>query len=103
MKDDEDNEIPQWIILKAVDAILNEIPFQQFVDLRHRIAESPNWYVEHHFTWGMAVRNRLRETVCPDNELPSGNWDDIYVHVVEEAVRQGNIRLMTGNIRSSDG
>lgn len=45
------------------------------------------WWAQYgwHFHGGMSVRNVLREAVA-DAELPSGNWDDFYVPVLEVAL-----------------
>ncbi len=40
-----------------------------------------------HHGWGTGVRNLLRRA-APDNELPSGNWDDYYAQVIEHAVEE---------------
>jgi len=37
-----------------------------------------------HLTWGMAVRNILRE-IYEDSSVPTGNWDDYYIEVIELA------------------
>lgn len=47
--------------------------------------DSDTWWAISHFNWGMRIRNRLRDNVCLDNKLPSGNWDDYYVILVEKA------------------
>jgi hypothetical protein len=43
------------------------------------------WWLEAniHFHWGRAVRNLLRQQGIPDNQLPSGNWDDYYLPLIE--------------------
>ena len=46
------------------------------------------WWAGSHFFWGMRVRNMFRDLVCLDDKLPSGNWDDYYIQVVEECVRR---------------
>lgn len=38
-----------------------------------------------HLTWGMGVRNIIRE-IFDDNQVPTGNWDDYYIEVIELAV-----------------
>lgn len=102
IKDSEGNIIPDWIIEKGTEVILDILTFRQFVDIRKAIAKDPEtWYVSTHFTGGMYVRNLLRKDCCPDTDLPSGNWDDVYTQVIEAAIRKGNIRLSTGNLRSA--
>ena len=43
------------------------------------------WYIPFHFSWGVSVRNWLRESIS-DDMLPTGNWDDYYVEVIECAI-----------------
>lgn len=38
-----------------------------------------------HFRQGMAARNALREAGLLDAQLPSGNWDDYYIPLLEVA------------------
>lgn len=45
--------------------------------------DKQTWWASEHFGYGMYIRNQLRSNVCPDNELPSGNWDDYYVPLME--------------------
>jgi len=50
------------------------------------IKENPTkWYVMHHFSWGMAMRNLLRENGYGEQELGIGNLDDYYVALIEQA------------------
>lgn len=44
-----------------------------------------SWASPYHHFWGMGIRNLLRQEGFKDAELPSGNWDDYYVAVVEYA------------------
>jgi hypothetical protein len=45
------------------------------------------WYAGAHFGWGMSVRNYLRNKGISDDQLPTKNWDDYYVEIIQEAVR----------------
>jgi hypothetical protein len=50
------------------------------------IQESPNkWWVMHHFTWGMAMRNLLRENGFTEQELGIDNLDNYYISLIEQA------------------
>jgi hypothetical protein len=44
------------------------------------------WALEHHFGWGMEMRNILRANGFMDNKLPDNNWDDYYIQVIELAL-----------------
>jgi len=101
MKDSEGNTIPDWIIEKGTEVILSKITFETFVILQKAIAKDPDWYISRHFTWGMYIRNLLRKDCCLDVDLPSGNWDDVYIQVVEAAIRKGNIKLSLNNFRQA--
>jgi hypothetical protein len=46
-----------------------------------------NWWVSHHFTWGMGIRNLLRNNGYGEKELGIDNLDDVYIPIVEEAVK----------------
>lgn len=58
---------------------------------RDHILQNPtDWWAKdmYHFRGGMVVRNLLRSGVgILDDELPSGNWDDYYIMVIEQAVK----------------
>lgn len=45
-----------------------------------------SWWALYHHGWGTAIRNSLRDKVCFDDKLPSGNWDDYYIQIVEMAL-----------------
>lgn len=45
------------------------------------------WWAAHHFGWGMDVRNLLRRHGFGEEELGVGNLDDVYVGLVEEAIK----------------
>ena len=80
------SELPDGIKERAVQAL--KLIFSEVVILEIRKAheeDSDAWWAANHFSWGMNVRNFLREQVCLDEDLPSGNWDDYYVPIVEIA------------------
>lgn len=58
-------------------------------EVQKAIAKNPKkWWVGYHFGWGMGIRNLLRKEGFKDSESKSGNLDDIYIPLVEEAVRR---------------
>ena len=79
------NELPPELVAICVDHIRQELPESTLQDIREQMADDPiHWCSPHHFGWGMSMRNLLRDVVA-DDELPSGNWDDYYVKIIEEA------------------
>jgi hypothetical protein len=44
------------------------------------------WWSPYHFSWGMSVRNLLREKGFGENYFSIHNLDDIYINLVEEAL-----------------
>lgn len=77
-------ECPIWIVSNSVSAlktILDENTINQIREAYNN--DSENWYVGYHFGWGMKIRNFLRDNVCLDDQLPTGNFDDYYIQFVE--------------------
>lgn len=58
-----------------------------FIDvLKDMINKNPDkWWVEHHFSWGMGVRNMLRKNGYSEKALGIDNLDDYYIPFVEQA------------------
>lgn len=80
-------ELPKEIKDKA-KIVINSI---LTVETKKRIIEEYKndqifWVVPYHSGWGRSLRNFLREEVCTDDKLPSGNWDDYYAQCVEYAL-----------------
>lgn len=50
-------------------------------------SKSPDWPAAYHSFWGMGVRNALRNAGFGERELGVRNLDNVYVELVEEAVR----------------
>ena len=75
---------PDWIINKSVEYLNNNLSDDTKNQIRNAWNKNHNnWWVTEHFGWGMYIRNQLRDGVCKDDELPSGNWDDYYIQMVE--------------------
>lgn len=49
--------------------------------------QSRDWPVAYHSFWGMGVRNALRDRGFGEDALGVLNLDNVYVELVEEAVR----------------
>jgi hypothetical protein len=50
-------------------------------------ADPEHWAAPHHFFWGMAVRNLLRDKGFGETHFSVHNLDDIYIPLVEEALK----------------
>lgn len=79
-------ELPNEIVDSAVQCLKITLLDETIDEIRSAFMEDKNtWWVSSHFHWGMNIRNLLRDNVCLDDKLPSGNWDDYYVPLVELA------------------
>lgn len=79
-------ECPVWVVEKAVPFLKELLGKEGAEETKRMWKEDPEfWWAGFHHGWGTSVRNRLRKDVCKDNELPSGNWDDYYIQLVELA------------------
>lgn len=77
---------PSWIVEKGVEhlkTILNDSTRGMILIKWHD--DPAEWWAFYHHGWGTAIRNSLRDHVCKDDQLPSGNWDDYYIQLVEIA------------------
>lgn len=80
-------ELPQEIVERGVAHIKSKLNPEIVRDITSAWKADPKtWWAAWHHGWGTGVRNDLRDNVCRDDELPSGNWDDYYVQLVEIAV-----------------
>lgn len=61
------------------------------------------WWIGHHFGWGMSMRNLLRTNGYGEQELGVGNMDDYYVALIEQAVAgKGNNVHPLPEVNASD-
>jgi hypothetical protein len=75
------------IINKAKFVILGVLSKEDIENISEAYKKNPyRWASAYHFGWGMSIRNLLRQNVCLDDKLPTGNWDDYYVQCVEYAL-----------------
>lgn len=82
------SKYPDSLIQPAVDTLRDELPEETKAQIRAAINEDPDeWFVPYHLWWGMAVRNFLREKGFGEEYWPICNLDDIYVPLVERAVK----------------
>ena len=80
-------ELSDDIIIKAENAIKEYLSVGDVDIIKEAIKSDPiHWASLYHFNSGMEIRNLLRDKVCLDDVLPSGNWDDYYVCLIECAV-----------------
>ena len=74
-------------MVEAINYLREQFPLEVKKQVYDMYIEDPkDWYVEHHFFWGMHIRNELRNHGLKDEFLPTGNWDDYYVEAIEKAV-----------------
>jgi hypothetical protein len=77
-------ELDPLIVIKSVMVLSELHPLME--ETREMYKEDPvHWMSMYHFSTGMTIRNLLRKEVCSDDQLPSGNWDDVYVQLLEIA------------------
>jgi hypothetical protein len=77
-------ELDPLIVIKSVMVLSELHPMME--ETKELYKEDPvHWVSPFHFSTGMAIRNLLRDKVCLDDQLPSGNWDDYYVQLIEIA------------------
>jgi hypothetical protein len=80
-------ELSNDIIIKSENAIKEVLREKDIKEIQKAIEKSPiYWASQYHFNFGMKIRNLLRDKVCLDDALPSGNWDDYYAYLIECAV-----------------
>jgi hypothetical protein len=77
-------ELDPWIVIKSVMVLSELHPLMEETREMHK-QDPVHWMSPYHFSAGMAIRNLLRDKVCQDDQLPSGNWDDYYVQLIEIA------------------
>jgi hypothetical protein len=79
-------KLPKEISNKAIEFLKTLLSDEDKNLITESFKDDPDtWWAEQHFHWGMYIRNRLRDGVCTDEKLPSLNWDDYYVILVEKA------------------
>ena len=94
------NELDKKLVDKAIRAVNKFIPKKDKELIIEAVNKNKyNWSSPYHFQWGMWCRNQFREHVCSDDELPTGNWDDYYVPLVELALSIRRRESKTGGIK----
>lgn len=87
------NEIPPDVLEKAIKILqdhLLEKDRQVIRDLYKK--HGPHMWMREvndgfgHFSFGMAIRNCLRQEGLTDELLPDKNWDDYYISVIEKSL-----------------
>jgi hypothetical protein len=80
-------ELPEPFVRSCIDLIAGSLSPISRAALRAAVEEDPQtWWALEHFNFGMSIRNQLRQAGYKDDQLPSGNWDDYYVPILEAAV-----------------
>jgi len=84
--DQELSRLSLEIINVSVDKLRELITIKDASKIREEHKKDPDtWWAAYHHGWGTAIRNYLRDKICLDDQLPSGNWDDYYIRLVEKA------------------
>lgn len=76
--------------LEVCDFLRHEFPpnFFEQIKLGHFIFRKTWWQQEEkifNMNEGLAIRTALRKAGYSDYDLPCGNWDDVYIPVLEAA------------------
>lgn len=82
----------KWMkdFMSKKEAVLNEgdDPRPLLDVMRELMDGDPeNWWVGHHFMWGMWMRNQMRTHGFGEKEMGVNNLDDIYIEIIEAAAR----------------
>lgn len=81
------SECPSWVIERGINAIRKALGPDDIYLIKQDYENDPEtWWTTHHHGWGTGIRNYLRKHVCLDNVLPTGNWDDYYIQIIELAL-----------------
>jgi len=67
----EKDEDPERPLIEVVTEMIKE--------------NNQEWWLGHHFGWGMTMRNLLRENGYGEKDLGIGNLDDYYIAWIEQA------------------
>lgn len=79
--------LPRDLVLRVVKHIRSRMTLELADQIRFDHEENQaTWWAPIHHTWGMSVRNSIRNNVAIDKVTPSNNWDDYYVPLIELAV-----------------
>jgi len=72
----------------AIVFIHNKLGGAGRAEIRYKMKRSRSWYMPYHFTWGMTVRNLLRENGFGEREMGVENLDDFYIGIGEKAAER---------------
>ena len=87
--DDVINSLPEDIVDLAIYHLRRNILTETQLEIDNLFKEhGVVWWTkpEIHNGFGLRVRNMLRDLVCLDDDLPTGNWDDYYSQLVEASI-----------------
>lgn len=74
---------------KAIEYLSEYFPEELKVEIRYVMNEyGEDWIAPYHFGWGMSIRNKLRDSGFGEEFFEINNLDDIYVELIEAAVKQ---------------
>jgi hypothetical protein len=74
---------------KVIKFLRKIIPDDDKLKIRQLIHEAPEgWFAFYHHGWGTAIRNALRHKRFGEKYFGINNLDDIYVELVEDAIKE---------------
>lgn len=81
------NKITMDKKIPAIEFLKNNLREKE--KIRKEIKKNPEtWFAPYHFHWGMFIRNLLRNNKFGEKYFEIGNLDDIYVELVEDALKK---------------
>lgn len=80
-------ELPAEVKAPALAMLAEELAPARKEILSAYKADPKGWAAPYHFFWGMSVRNLLRDKGFGEGHFHVHNLDDIYIPLVEEALK----------------
>jgi hypothetical protein len=91
--DDRINELPKETVDALVGFVKRNIEYGTRSDIKNLIRDNGliKWALPFHHDWGMDARNEFRALGYKDVDLPSKNWDDYYIQIIEIAIGERKV------------
>ena len=83
-------QLPRWIKEKSINFLKEYLTESDIFNIQQLYDKNKySWASPFHFSYGMSIRNQLRDNVCLDDKLSDDpeyqNWNDYYVKLLEIA------------------